>query len=267
MDRRSVAIDGYARSDRDDVLAAYDGRPTSALGRSVKALLAAQNADAKQVNTAVKDAVNVGQIAMEHASAGFDTGRANAVWFIVGVTIVAFAIVAAMLFIVATSIRRRLKSVTDAVRDMIDGDFANLGRVLQRVAEGDVTPRFTSNRTPLTIYGSDEIAALTRSYNSLVDRLRTIGDELTTGLARVRELISSVAQASRSMAIATDQTSASSNQAAGAVESIARIVDRVADGARGQAERIGTVSAAVEELARTASAIADGASMQSASMG
>jgi len=152
--------------------------------------------------------------------------------------------------------------VSDALASIVHGDFAELSDALGRLAEGDLRVSFHSTRERIEDGGRDEIADLADSYNDLAAGLGTVGVEVTSGLAALRELIGGVVVASRTLAISSDQTSTAANQASVAVEQIARAVDSVAGGAKDQALKIAHASAAIEELSRSAEMIADGAGHQ-----
>jgi len=180
----------------------------------------------------------------------------------------AIALIVSIIFlhVLSTRIRNRLTRVSKALNDMVQTDFVELSRALNRLAQGDVRAQFTSTREAIFDDGADEIGDLVRGYDSIVTGMRLISLELNTGLSRMRELIASVAHTSRSLALASDQTSSSANEASVAVEEIARAIDRVATGARDQAAKIGQASAAIEEVARAAEQMADGAASQAIAM-
>ncbi len=198
-----------------------------------------------------------------HASqAAFDAaiGQLEVVMIAVGIATVAVTIAVAAFM--ARRMTRRLARVSDALSSIVHEDFARLSNALGRLAEGDLRASFRSTRARIEDGGNDEIAALVDSYNDLGTGLTTVGAELTAGLGTLRDLIGGVIVASRTLAIASDQTSSAANQASVAVEQIAKAVDSVAGGAKDQAIKIAQATAAIEELARSAEMIAEGAGHQ-----
>jgi methyl-accepting chemotaxis protein len=198
-----------------------------------------------------------------HASqAQFDAaiGQLEVVMIAAGVATVVATIGIAVF--TARRMTRRLARVSNALSSIVHEDFARLSDALGRLAVGDLRASFRSTRERIEDGGSDEIAALVESYNDLGAGLATVGTELTTGLGTLRELIGGVIVASRTLAIASDQTSSAANQASVAVEQIAKAVDSVAGGAKDQAIKIAQATAAIEELARSAEMIAEGAGHQ-----
>jgi methyl-accepting chemotaxis protein len=176
----------------------------------------------------------------------------------------AFALLATI--VIATLLTRRITTrlarVARALRDVVREDFVALSQTMQCMAQGNLRGGFRSAREPLGDPGGDEIAFVVHSYDELAAGLGQIAVEIDTGLANLRSLIGGVANASRSLAIASEQTSSAANEASRAVEQIAHSVDSVATGARDQAEQIARAGAAIEQLSRSAEMIADGAAHQ-----
>ncbi|HYZ15425.1 MAG TPA: HAMP domain-containing methyl-accepting chemotaxis protein [Candidatus Acidoferrum sp.] len=179
---------------------------------------------------------------------------------VIGIAAVLATIVITALM--ARRITRRLNRVSQALQAIVQDDFTQLSTALRRLSEGDLRSSFRSNREAIPDAGHDEIGDLVASYNVLAGGLGQVGRELTAGMAQLRELIGGVIAASRTLAIASDQTSAAVNQASVSVDQIAKAIDSVAGGAQEQALKIAHASAAIEELARSAEMIADGATHQ-----
>jgi methyl-accepting chemotaxis protein len=196
------------------------------------------------------------------ASAAFDAeaGRVQLLMLIVG--LLALAATVAITTLMSRRMARRLARVSAALATMVHGDFAELSDALGRLAHGDLRASFRSDRERIADDGQDEIADVVESCNDLAEGLTTVGVELNTGLAALRDLIGGVIGASRTLAIASEQTSTAANQASVAVEQIAKAVESVAGGAKDQAEKIAHASVAIEELARSAEMIAEGAGHQ-----
>jgi methyl-accepting chemotaxis protein len=200
-------------------------------------------------------AVAVVALARAHAAQATQT-------LLIVVGIAALAATVAINVALARRTTRRLRRVSDALACIVHGDFAELSDALGRLAGGDLRASFTSSRERIADRGGDEIADLADSYDDLAAGLATVGDEVTTGFAALREVIGGVIVAARTLAISSDQTSTAANQASAAVEQIAKAVDSVAGGAKAQALEIAHASAAIEELARAAEMIAEGAGHQ-----
>ena len=266
IDAKDNAIVAAAAHDRTAVVVAFALSDKSVASTKERVVLVAA-ADAYRK---LDDEIALLDTAVSNALTDATQRFASAVVTIRTIVLIAagaaVAISIVFLRILSTRIRRRLARVSEALGDMVQTDFGELSNALNRLAEGDLRTQFTSTREPIVDNGADEIGDLVRGYDSLAAGMRTISGELNVGLARLRELISSVAHTSRSLAIASDQTSSSANQASAAVEEIAHAVDRVASGARDQAAKIGQATAAIEQVARSAEQMADGATAQAVAM-
>ena len=195
-------------------------------------------------------------------SADFDAEIARVQGLILIVASLALAVTIVYATLLSRGMTRRLSRVAAALATMVHGDFAELSAALGRLAHGDLRSSFSSARERIHDDARDEISDVVDSYNDLAEGLTTVGTELTNGLGALRELIGGVIGASRTLAIASEQTSAAANQASVAVEQIAKAVESVAGGAKDQAAKIAHASAAIEELARSAEMIAQGAGHQ-----
>lgn len=174
----------------------------------------------------------------------------------------AIAIMAALGFAYGRTMTRRLRSVESAMGEIVAQDFAALSAGLDRLSSGDLTVEFASNREPIEARGSDEVAALSRSYNGVAVGMTGIVRQLAATAAGLRTLVGAVATTSKSLAAASDETSAAVQQATTAVEEIAHAVDLVSSGAQTQSVQIADAATAIEELSRTAEQIASVAANQ-----
>ncbi len=159
-------------------------------------------------------------------------------------------------------ISRALVATSGAVKSIVGDDIAALTQALERLAAGDLTARFTSNRQPLATRGNDEVGALVTTYNTLALALAEMASQYTRATDNLRRLISGVALASNSLAAASDQASAAANASSSAVEAIVQAVEVVSSGATAQAGQIADTATAIEELSRTAEQIASVAGAQ-----
>ncbi len=184
---------------------------------------------------------------------------------------IALAVIAVVLgFAVATlisrSISRSVGATTLAISEIVSEDIGALTFILKRLAGGDLTGRFTSSRLPLKVSGTDEIGALTKTYNALAAALGEMANQYTAATDNLRDLISGVAMTSKSLAAASDEASAAARQSTTAVAQIAQSVELVSVGAQNQASQIASTATAIEELSRTAEQIAQVATHQAESI-
>ncbi|MBV8580624.1 MAG: hypothetical protein JOZ86_08300 [Candidatus Eremiobacteraeota bacterium] len=254
-----------AKNDTDHLLAAYRGDKDNATHETLTAVKETSG-DNNRLLVAMAPLLDLAAAAEAASSASFDrlTRMLVAGSIIASVLTVAGAV--AIVVALARRMTRRLDRVSGALDAIVSSDFAALSAVLAGLAEGDLRRSFDSRREPIGDHGGDEIGDLVRSYDALAGGLRTVGGELTEGLAKLRELIGSVITISGSLAAASDETSSAANETSVAVDQIAKAVDSVAEGARDQALKIAQASGAIEELARSAEMIATGASHQAAAI-
>ena len=258
---RSAMLQRAAKKDRANLLEAFYGQ-TGDTYAEANAAIEANATGAVALKKTLDKIIATADAAAVRSSLSFDDQVKAGRVFMLVVGLIALIATVAITVIYGNRTSRRLNRVSHALDAMVRDDFARLSHALARLAEGDLRTTFRSTRTPLGNRGRDEIGDLVGSYDSLADGFGKIGDELTAGLAKLRELVGGVALASRNLAASSEETSAAANQASVAVEQIARAVASVAGGARDQAVQISQAGAAIEELARSAEMIADGATHQ-----
>jgi methyl-accepting chemotaxis protein len=174
----------------------------------------------------------------------------------IGLAFVALALGFGIATLFSRNVSRTVGATTLAISRIVSEDIASLAQILNRLAGGDLSGRFASDRVPLKVTGNDEIGALVKTYNTLAAALGEIATRYTAATDNLRELISGVALASKSLAAASDEASAAAKQSTASVDEISHAVDRVANGAAAQAAQIADTATAIEELSRTAEQIA-----------
>ncbi len=168
--------------------------------------------------------------------------------------------------LLSRSIARGVGSTTLAMSEVVSEDIAELTLVLKRLANGDLTGTFASNRAASKVTGNDEIGALGKTYNALAAALAEMATQYTIATDNLRGLVSGLALTSKSLAAASDEASAAAQQSATAVDEIAQGATLVASGAQDQAAQIASTTVAIEELSRTAEQIAQVAAHQADSI-
>jgi methyl-accepting chemotaxis protein len=179
---------------------------------------------------------------------------------------VAIVVIALLAFAFGRTLVRRLTGVEKAMHELIDGDLATLSSGLDRFAAGDLRVTFASHRTLLDANGSDEAAALSRSYNAIAERMSSIAAQLGATVAGLNELVGGVVSSSTQLGIASATVSNATGESSLAIAEMARAIGKVAKGAETQALAAQHTNIAVSELARTAQQIAEGAHEQAAAI-
>jgi len=266
IDIHSVRLVGLTNLDEDAVVGAFRGQKTgryeaayreeASIGDAADALRPALDSLIAEVNAAA-----------QAASANFDAIVERIDFAMLAAGALTIALTLGISLVLGRRMAGRLARVSSALADMVSDDFAQLSRALVLLAEGDLRASFASARTPLRDTGGDEIADVARSYDVLVAGLSQTGSELTAGFEKLRELIAGVVAASAALSESSNAASAAVTTSSQAVDDIARAIDRVASGAKNQADRIGETTVAIEELARTSDQIAEVATYQSTALG
>jgi len=263
FEKRSAVLSTSALKNRQDVLDAYGGTPHSEAAVADMKIAKIQATANKTINANLKTMLDMANAQADSDSEHIAVALAASRVSILATGIVAVVVTALVSTFLALRLRRRLVTVSRALREIVESDLRELSDVMAALADGDMTARYTSSRVPLPSNGSDEVTDLTASYNELTAGLRTIAARTNASIVKLSHALSDVSSTAAQLALASTQVSASSTQAALAVEQIATAVDRVAYGASQQAESISGAGSAIEELARAAQQIADGAQHQS----
>jgi methyl-accepting chemotaxis protein len=259
-------MDRITRSDRDAVTGFYfKGYNTGRYAQAAEAYQKAGKANV-QIDATVAVLAAASSKAAADASTAFRStlNRLNGIMLAVSTATITTTIVITILL--SRRMSRRLGRVSSALAQMVREDFTDLSNALVLLAQGDLRASFRSKSIPIGDRGSDEIATVAGSYDALVAGLANTGEELMTGLANLRELISCVTLTSKSMAEASDQASAAVQRSTAAANQIAQAVGLVSTGAQAQAGQIADTVTAIEELNRTAEQIATVAADQAASI-
>ncbi len=184
----------------------------------------------------------------------------------IGLATVALAVALLIAVLLSGGISRAVGGATEAIGSIVTEDIASLRDSIKKLADGDLTGSFLSERPMLPVTGRDEIGALATSYNTLATALNDTAVEYLAAAKNLRTLITTVSMTSQSLATASDQASAATKQSSFAIDEIAHAVESVASGAQVQSDQVGDTATAIEELARTAEQIATVATHQASTI-
>jgi methyl-accepting chemotaxis protein len=179
-------------------------------------------------------------------------------------TILIVAIVAALLGIAAAvvvtiSVTRPVRLVGARLRELADGGLQELDDGLKALAQGDLTVPATSRTEPIDSTAGDELGALSRTYDEMLERAAGAIASYDQTRAGLSSMIGQVSESASSVTSASQQMASTSDEAGRAVAEIAGAVSEVARGASQQVQAVETTRTAAEEterVARDASAIA-----------
>ncbi len=184
----------------------------------------------------------------------------------ISLAVIALLLGIAIATLMSRSITVSVEGISLAISKIVSEDIAALALALGRLAGGDLTSKFASNRGSLKVSSTDEIGELMQTYNTLASALTEIASRYTAATRKLSGLISIVAETSNSLATASSDASSSATQSSVAVSQIAQGIDALAAGAHDQAARIADTATAIEELSRTAEQIAMVAAHQAESI-
>jgi hypothetical protein len=131
-----------------------------------------------------------GQIADGNAESGRLRAFADAFSLILSLAAAGIGLLVATAL--SRGISRALGATTTALSDIVTTDMVALSTSLERLAEGDLTARFKSERAPMKVAGTDEIGALVGTDNSLAHALTNIGRETVAAAGAMRSSSSSM---------------------------------------------------------------------------
>ncbi|HYZ15938.1 MAG TPA: hypothetical protein VE591_06035, partial [Candidatus Acidoferrum sp.] len=221
IQHRDAVIVATVTHERKAVLDAYAGAASGAAAATHQ-LLAENAADEAKIDSAIQALLTATNNAAARSDAALDQRMRASEFIVVAIAAAALVLSTVVAFGLVRGVRRRLGDVAQRLDAIVRDDFARLAAVLDRLAEGDLQIAFRSERETMGDARRDEIGAVARTYDALVDGFAAIGERLTVAAERLSDAIGRVARASRSVAIASDQTSASALQASQAVDSIAQ---------------------------------------------
>jgi methyl-accepting chemotaxis protein len=249
----------------DKMLAGYRSLRSSVL-RGDAPLIQATMADGRTIDASISTLVDAASaLAADAQGRNAAIIRRTRVSLFVA-TLAAIALSAVLASVFVRRLSRRVGSITERQREIVDVDLLALRGVVNALASGDLTARFESRRPLVPEHGSDELTDLTASYNGLARGFHEIGEALSDSLRSLRELVAGVKLCATGVSQASSEVALATAESARAVEAIATMVEQVAERSHLQAESIGSAGTAIEELSRAADQIASGAHDQSRSI-
>jgi methyl-accepting chemotaxis protein len=223
---------------------------------------------ARRITTGIKiDSVVDSLISLSNrdvvaANARFDEAQRQSLLLLVAFVLVALIGGVLAAAAIAKSISNRLRSVVTLLNQVVVDDFSSLALAMDRLESGDLTARYDSTRELMSVRGTDEVAELTESYNTLAAGLSLISGQWNRATAHLAEVMRSVAGAAQEMNATGLSITASTAEARIAVTQISEAIDSVANSSRKQPIEVLTSSSAIEELSAASQQIAAGATDQ-----
>jgi methyl-accepting chemotaxis protein len=207
-----------------------------------------------EVDLLVKDLITVNDTVAKELNADiastYDRGRTMTIVLI----LIGLAAGFAFAFLLARSISRGVTAVLTRLRALASDDLTALDNGLEAMARGDLTVEAQATTERIDSYGGDEIGELARTCDSMVDKVHASVRSYDVTRVELGGLVGQITHSSSTLAGASEQMAATSDETGRAVGEIASAVTDVAQGAERQVRMVESSRAAVQEAARVANA-------------
>jgi methyl-accepting chemotaxis protein len=156
--------------------------------------------------------------------------------YLVSRTVVAILILAALLvgffsgFIIVKNITGALGEISGQMTALSDVAITNLRQGVKALAAGDLTTEVICSGVPLTVTSSDEIGAMTRTFNDMQHRTMETVEAFRQTQQSLRSLIGDVAISANSLAATSSQLSTLSGNSQSLSKGIGESIQEVATG-------------------------------------
>jgi len=175
----------------------------------------------------------------------------NARTTIIVLLLLAIAFGAVASFLLVRAIRRTTGDVVARLRSLRERDTAALRDGLQHMADGDLTVTAAVVTEPIERLPGDELGDIAREVNAVREDTAASVEAYNASRAALGGLVSDVADATRSVSLASQQMASTSNEAGRAVGEIANAMTEVVEGAERQVDAVRTTQERVEAVAAT----------------
>ncbi|MGD0050870.1 MAG: hypothetical protein ABSD03_03490, partial [Vulcanimicrobiaceae bacterium] len=159
-------------------------------------------------------------------------------------------------FGIGRSVAGRLGRVTVALRHVAEDDVDRLVRSFRALAAGDLTARYTTERSPLAAPAADEIGILSGSYDDVVAGLQAIALAFGTMVESLQQVVRRIASVSADLVAESDAVASSTGESASAGRQILSSVYEAAAAQSVQAQDLDDAHERATRLADGAAAIA-----------
>lgn len=152
-----------------------------------------------------------------------------------------------------------IRAIERASQQLAERELADLRTALGRLAEGDLTARFSVHAMPLRVRGRDELARMAAAFDTMLERLAALAPLFDRALGELDALVGRTQVVAHELRDASDTARTSAERIARETHGVSQALDRIAAGSVQQAEQVRTLSqlvAATVELVRGVTAVA-----------
>jgi methyl-accepting chemotaxis protein len=165
----------------------------------------------------------------------------------------------AIAFYLSRSITNRVRAVQANVTSLADNCGVWLAEGMGRLRDNDLTYRITPITGRISDAGSDEISETAAKTNALRDRIVASIEAYNAARASLTETMGEVRQASEAVADSSRDLTSAANQSGQASFQISQTIGQVAAGAQEQAHATTTTAGAVQDLGGMIEEVGSGA--------
>ncbi|MGZ4298406.1 MAG: HAMP domain-containing protein, partial [Solirubrobacteraceae bacterium] len=187
-------------------------------------------------------------IAHAQTSAASSTASSAQLLMLV-LALVALIIAATVSILLSRDLVGRVGRVLHSISRLDTEDLEELRHGLDALAEGDLTAEVTAHATPIPTTRNDEIGALTRTFNAMVEKLNGALTGYNTARVKVVEMLVEIGRTSERLSASSREMAGISDETGRAINEIAGAVSSVAEGAESQVRAIADAKQLTEEMA------------------
>jgi len=162
----------------------------------------------------------------------------------------------------ARTITAPLLKVTHLADQIAENDLPALAHHMQSLAQGDLTHRLLLTAQPLAVDTGDEVAQLAGAFNTMIARMRDVGEADQHMTDYLLAMVSQVTDSASSVARASDLLAATAEQAQQSTSQITATIQQVAQGTQQQTEAVTRTAGSVDGMKQSIDVVARGAQEQ-----
>ena len=187
----------------------------------------------------------------DRSAAAVRTSAATGTWIVIGLSVLILVVVGAVLFTTTRSMVTRIGPIIGRLQSLMDHEATELRSSLERMATGDLTFHAGSATPPIDEVGHDELGQIARAVIGIRERMCGSVIAFDDARRQLEALIGQVQQTSSTVADASREMAATSDQAGRAVGEISGAMGDVALGADRQVRMVDSARTTAESVARS----------------
>jgi methyl-accepting chemotaxis protein len=167
----------------------------------------------------------------------------------IGLLVLAVGLGLGIAFLVVRQVRGSAARIQNQLTLYIDDGAGQLVRVLEKLAEGDLTQQTEVNTDPLTDIPGDELGDIMHTVERLRDRLINALSAYNATTERLRAMVGDVSKTADSVTSSSREVASTSEESGRATGEIAHAIGGIAHGAERQVQMAEAARMSAEEVA------------------